>query len=226
VLSAEVGAIDTFLTSAFTDLISPALAAANVLGTTLSGAGVNFSDVKVGDYVYVPPTQVNNGLYRVTTVTSDTTLEVATPFTTTSSVNFRVVRPFGATEQTLSTLYAFRENTASYLVGVQIWNSTVTTPLPVLGDAGAFARGFDSSTLSARISALTLRQATLPASIQSIEGILRGGDRYYDRRYTWIDARINLEKGILVQQQRSVASRVKATAEVLSQLTKLLAVEG
>jgi hypothetical protein len=41
----------------------------------------------------------------------------------------------------------------------------------------------------------------------------------------WIDARINLESGLLVQQTQAVVNRLKAQQEVLNQLIKLLAVQ-
>jgi len=50
-------------------------------------------------------------------------------------------------------------------------------------------------------------------------------DKLYDKRFVWVDARINLEKGILVSQKRAVQDRIKAQAETLKQLTKLLAVQ-
>lgn len=231
-VDSEVGSIDAFFTGSFTDLLSPTTAMGNVTGTTLSGVSVNFltSQVRVGDYVYVTPTQTNDGIYTVTAVTNATTLEVAQPFSVPSSVTFRVVRPFGVGEQTLLALYDIREQTFEYATLTQGWDQLITTSIPVevsvgVNDPAYFARGFTSSTLTDRLNASSVRQAALPSIIQRVEGVLSGGDRFYDRRYTWIDTRINLEKGIFVQQGRAVASRIKATQDVLNQLIKLLAVE-
>lgn len=228
----EVGSIDSFFAGAFTDLLSPTLAAGNASTTTLQGVGVNFvgSGVRAGDYVYVTPTQTNDGIYTVTEVTSATTLEVAQPFSTPSSVNFRVVRPFGVGESTLLSLYSLRESTVEYAMGTQTWDQLITTAVPVevspgVFDSAYFARGFLATTLADRANSTANRLSALPGLIQEVEGVLKGGDRLYDRRYTWIDTRINLEKGIFVQQGRAVQNRIKATQDVLNQLIKLLAVE-
>jgi hypothetical protein len=64
----------------------------------------------------------------------------------------------------------------------------------------------------------------IDTNVTNVEGELSSGDRLYDKRYVWIDARINLEKGVLVEKERAVANRIKAQADVLKQLTKLLSV--
>lgn len=62
--------------------------------------------------------------------------------------------------------------------------------------------------------------------IGKIQNVLASTDRLYDKRFTWIDARINLQTGILVGETRAIQARIQAQADVLKQLTKLLAVEG
>lgn len=228
----EVGSIDAFFAGAFKDLLSPTLATGNSSGTTLQGVGVNFiaSQVRAGDYIYVTPTQTNDGIYTVTEVVNSTTVEVGQPFPSVASVNFRVVRPFGVGESTLLTLFSLRKSTLDYALGTQTWEQLISTPVLVevttgVTDPTYFARGFLATSLTDRSSAASNRQTALPGIIQEVEGILKGGDRLYDRRYTWIDTRINLEKGIFVQQGRAVQNRIKATQDVLNQLIKLLAVE-
>jgi hypothetical protein len=70
------------------------------------------------------------------------------------------------------------------------------------------------------------RIAALPTDILTVENILANTDRLYDTRWTWVDARINLESGLTVQQATATANRVKDQANIYKQLIKLLAVEG
>jgi hypothetical protein len=55
--------------------------------------------------------------------------------------------------------------------------------------------------------------------------ILNNTDALYDKRYVWIDARINLESGLVVQQATAVVNRIKNQAAIYNQLVKLLAVQ-
>ena len=229
-LNSEVLEIDGFFSDVLTDVVP--LASGTVTGTILTGVGVDFSDVRVGDYAYLPPTQTSDGVYSVTEVVSTTVLEVSSAFPTPSSVTFRVVRAFGASEQTLTSLHSFRRDTIEYRDQGATWGTLVNTAVSVepvtLGvpDPSYYARGFRLSSLGDRMGLTSTRQSSLPTAIQTVEGVLKSGDKLYDRRYTWIDTRINREKGVLVQQKRAVQSRVKATADLLNQLIKLLAVEG
>jgi hypothetical protein len=64
----------------------------------------------------------------------------------------------------------------------------------------------------------------VPGWIGLVSGVMSSGDHLYNARYVWIDARINLEKGIIVKQARAVDNRIKAQADLLNQLIKLLTV--
>jgi hypothetical protein len=225
----EVNSIDQFLSLTLADRLSPTLASGNTLGNVITGIGVNFvtSGVQPGDLVYLPPVQSSQGFYLVEEVTT-TTLTVSTPFLTSGAVSFRVVdAEVGVTG--LNDLLAARTSATVFDASLPAWNALVTTPVPVLVPPGVtdstyFARGYTPTDLSNRTSAVNSRKAEVTASVPKIEAVLATSDRLYDKRYVWIDARINLEKGILVKQQRAVADRIKAQEETLKQLTKLLAV--
>lgn len=236
-VNSELNSIDSFYASIFTDRLFPAVASGNAtLGDTLVGTGVDFvaSGVVSGDLVYAPSPQVNEGFYTVASVLNPTTLTISDPSGFPSfpaAMTFHVVKVFGASEKTLKDLFVIRQAIASYEQLTVNWTTLVTSPVPVLVPPGVvdptyFARGLVSSDISNRISNVTARKSYLDTTaIQTLENFLSSGDRLYDKRYTWIDARINLEKGIIVKQARAVTDRIKAQQDVLNQLTKLLAVE-
>jgi hypothetical protein len=79
--------------------------------------------------------------------------------------------------------------------------------------------------LDARDVLVDSRLAAIPATVETVEEILANTDKLYDKRYAWIDARINLENGLVAQQAIAAENRVKAQQEFLNELIKLLAVE-
>lgn len=228
----EVNSIDAFLSTVLTDRLSPATVSGNASGTTLVGVSVDFvtSGVQPGDFVYVTPSQTNQGFYLVEEVTNSTTLKVKDAFPSNGALNFRVVSAFGVSEASLDTLLDVRTQTENFYSNTTTWASLVSTPVPVLvppgsADSTYFARGYTSTDISNRRSMVTSRLSFVSTAVSQVADILASSDRLYDVRYVWIDARINLEKGILVKQQRAVEERLKAQAEALKQMTKLLAVQ-
>lgn len=226
----EVNSIDAFFTSVLTDRLSPVTASGNTSGTTITGISVDFiaSGVQPGDLVYLPPVQTSQGFYLVEEVTGPTTITVTTPFPSSGAVSFRVVDT-EVSDVSLNDLLGIRTDTVLFNSTVAAWSSLVSTPVSVLvppgvADATYFARGYTPADFSSRTSTVNTRKAFVTTSVPKVEAVLSSTDRLYDKRYVWIDARINLEKGILVKQQRAVADRIKAQAETLKQLTKLLAV--
>jgi hypothetical protein len=228
--TSEVSSIDSFFAASFTDRLSPTVAAGTISGHTLTAVGVDFiaSGVVVNDFVYVPAPQTSEGIYLITDVPSPTELTLKdTP--TAGLVSFRVVSAFGVGETTLKNAFSARQQAVAFgnqtypwldLISIPIW---VQTPTGI--DGSSFARGYTATDISDRSTDIINRQAALPTQVSALVGTLVSGDRLYDRRYTWIDARINLEKGILVRESRAVADRIKAQQDTLNQLTKLLAVQ-
>ena len=228
----EQDSIDNFYATILDDLLSPTMAAANVAGTTLTGISVDFiaAGVVPGHLIYIQATSPNQGFYLVDQVTGPTTLTVTLPFPNSGSVTFRVVSSFTASTTTLNDLLDIRTNALTFYSSTATWSTLASSSVPVLVppgvvDASYFARGYTGTDFSSRVTSINARKTYLTNSIPKVEAALASSDRFYDKRYVWIDARINLEKGILVQQERAVADRIKAQAETLKQLTKLLAVE-
>jgi len=229
--NSEIASADAFFNSVFTDRF-PGSVAGTFSGDTLTGAGgVDFvtHNVQAGDYVYAPYPQGSAGLFLVTSVVSSSVLKVKDP-PSPGGVTFRVASAFGVVEKSLRTVYEIRKAAYDFVQKPIAWQALAATSIPVLGPSGSsdssyFARGFLPDSITSWYSDVTLRQSSIPTAITDLETILASGDRLYDKRYTWIDARINLEKGLLVKQQRAAAERVKAQTDTLNQLIKLLAVQ-
>lgn len=233
--TSELNSIDNFYNEVFTDRLSPIVASGNATAAdTLVGLAVNFiaSGVTAGDFVYVQPGSPNEGIYTISDVVNATTLKVSDTFGSFPvGVTFRVVKAFGVGANTLKGLFTIRQATDTYVLATTTWQSLITTPVDVLVPPGVvdptyYARAYLPADFTNRASTVTGRKSYLDtAGIAAVEQVLSSGDRLYDRRFTWIDARINLEKGIIVKQERAVAQRIKAQQDILNQLIKLLAVE-
>lgn len=225
---------DSFFNQVFTDVV-PA-SAGSVSGLSLTSA-VNFTTAGVtsAHYVYIE-TGISAGIYPIAQVMGTTlTVDPSTPFVGIGAVSFRVVSSFGVSKKSLLDLYAAKVMGPAFSASATLFSGMlsspwlVSTPTFPSGDGNYYVRRVQSSDYATREAAVVARQAYLvdPSGfVATLERVLATADRLYDKRYTWIDARINLEKGILVKQTRAVANRLKAQAETVKQLLKLLAVES
>jgi hypothetical protein len=232
-LTAQETALQDFFNTVFTTLSSSGNGVA-ASTTVFTDSSANFSTVTMADFVYIP-SGVLAGVYAIASVDSATQLTVSTPFPGTgSAISYQVVSAFGTSIATLQDimgiLAAIPSVTAQAQAFQTLFNASVQVLLVGVPDTNAFARGYlttDLNTRSTQVqSRITYLTDTATGPISKITKALTGSDRLYDKRYTWIDARINLESGYLVQQTRAVTNRVKAQADVLNQLIKLLTVEG
>lgn len=235
----ELSSIDAFYELAFTDRLNPATSSGVVSGTTLTDTGVNFvsAGVSVGDYVYVTPSQGSSGIYLVQKVVSATVLQIRSPsFPVAGTYTYRVVKAFGPSTKTLQDLFVIRTAIDAFYQSTVSWEAFVNANLPLgvlvppgVVDAATFAHGIMPSDLASREAVITARKTDLDdptGPIITISTIMSSGDRLYDKRYTWIDARTNLEDGILPKASRAVAQRIKNQKKTLKQLIKLLATEN
>lgn len=226
----EITSAEAFFNNVFTDRFT-GLITGTIAGNTFtagSGVDLNANHVQAGDYLYAPDPQGSAGVYLITEVTSSSTLTLKdTP--TSGSVSCRIVTAFGVTEKSLKTIFDVKSSARVFAQKITSWETLVSTPIEVLENGSPnpyyFTRGFLPTSVSAWYAELEQRQTDLSSVIPSIESVLDSGDRLYDKRYTWIDARVNLEKGILVKKQRAISNRIKAQENTLKQLTKILAVE-
>ncbi len=227
-------ATNTFFNQVFTEVVPSS--AGSVSGLVLTSA-VNFTNAGVtsAHYVYIE-SGTSTGVFAVAQVTG-TTLQVdaSTPFLGSGVVTFRVVQAFEVAKQSLLDVSDTKNSNALFLSDTTSFSGKLTnswlvaTPSLPSGDGNYFVRRIQSSDYLAREIAVLARQTYLvdPSGfVATVERVLATADRLYDKRFTWIDARINLEKGILVQQSRAVANRLKAQADTTKQLLKLIAVEN
>ena len=225
ILGSEVVEYQSFFDSVFTDLLSPATAS----GTFSSGvlnSGVDFlaSKVTAGDYVYVPAVQTSEGIYKITQVIDANNLQVdGTP--PDGAANFRVVSAFGVSEKSLTDLFGLLQQVYSFINLTIPWFNLIGTAITVDTDPLAYAQAIDATSIASRNTNVTTRQVQVADAINKITTVLATSDKLYDARYVWIDERIDLQTGILVQQQRAVANRIKAQQDALNAMIKLLAVQ-
>ena len=221
-----------FLDQVFTDISTGSNGQVSAGLMLLDDAGATFltDGVLQAHYLYIE-TGPNAGFYAISSVNSETQLQVDVNFSTTeSSISYRVVRLFGVSRETVDSLFVLYQESVSLETSAASFETLITTPVAVVrlgsSDNDSFARGTLSSDLDARDAIIDARLTSLTTAIETVENVLTSTDTLYDTRFVWIDARINLENGLVVQQTTAEENRVKAQADFLKQLTKLLAVES
>jgi hypothetical protein len=242
-VTSELLALEKFFDLVLTDIQTPASQAGTVIGSTLT-SGSSFSSILDTDVDNLPDfpafifirNGTNKGFYAITAV-NGTQVTVETPFPTSDPVTYRLVKSFGASKQTLIGLFNLLTHVDTMTVAVTDIQSG-TGPVSVRGasgvDSNIYANGVTLALLTSWEITLTNRKTELvganPAEDggdrKDLENILESSEKLYDKRFVWIDARINQEKGILFKQSRAVERRIKAQADTLKQLIKLLAVQG
>ena len=229
-----VTALENFFDSIFTDIVVASNGSTVAATKTLTGGPFDSSEISVGDFVYIR-NGANQGIYEIADVPpvpAGTTLEMTENFPATlGGISYRVVSAFGVSKASMDALFQQMLDVEALVAGVTAALAVVQTVVGVEDAAGAaepavFARATQTSDLNTRETALLARLAALPAAISEVEQVMANTDRLYDARFVWIDARINIQSGLLVQQARAVGERIQTQDDVLKQLTKLLAVEG
>lgn len=123
----------------------------------------------------------------------------------------------------LANFSAWYSAISAMLASLNTFATALTGTAAVQSDANAYARVTLKTDLDTREAVVNTRVATV-ASIRAQLDSLLSDEKLYDKRYAWIDSRINLESGLLAQQLMAVSARVKAQEEALKQLIKLLAI--
>lgn len=229
----ERAAIESFLDLVFTDIVPASTGSTS--STTLLDPSATFetSGVTTNDLVFVRSGGAA-GIFQIAAVMSETMLTTTTAFPAPDpSAGYRIVSVSGTGTTTLSDLVGILLSIDAFVAQTQAFLTLVSTqvqvvqPGPVI-DANAFAVATLSTDLDARFAVDSVRQTYLsdPADgpIAKITNTLSGSERLFDKRFTWIDARINLGSGILVKKTRAISDRIQAQQDVVNQLTKLLAV--
>ena len=109
-----------------------------------------------------------------------------------------------------------------------VWAQTSVTVTPA--DPDIYANSLLVADFTARQADLAARLATLTSlstgTVAAVEAIVKTRDKLYDKRYAWIDARINVQSGSLFVIQRAVQSRIDATVKLYNDLLKILSVQA
>jgi hypothetical protein len=218
---------EDFLDQVFTNLTT---GTGSTSGAVLTDGSATFLDdgVSAVNYVYIE-TGLNAGIYHVLSRTQ-TTITVAVPFPVVlGGVAYRVVSLFGASEASVQALFTLHQSIASLISSATTFQALISTPVGVTrtpADTASFARATLTADLDIRDSAVDARLVAIPQDIATVQNVLANTDRLYDSRFVWIDARINLESGLVAQQATATANRIKEQENIYKQLIKLLAVEG
>jgi len=217
-----------FLDQVFTNVIDPPSNTGSTAAAVLTDLNATFltDEVSTAHFVYIE-TGLNAGFYRIASVGTQTQLTVTTLFPAVlGGMTYRIVKLFGISPESVDALLALNASIDALLVSAASFLAIITAPYTVLGDASAFARGTLASDLDTRDGLVDARITAIPTDLATVQNMLVSTDRLYDTRYTWIDARINLESGLVVQQATATVNRIKEQANIFKQLVKLLAVEA
>lgn len=218
-LSQITSTLDQFFSAALTDVAVGI--AGESLGDTFTDTNASFGGVRVSDLLWVQ-SAANEGFYRILSV-SETSLQIEGTFPVNAvGQSYKVASSVGVSLDALRGVLRIRQEAASFMTPTAAFQAIVTA-VPVVGDASALATRLVD--LDARLSQVVARMAQLSdpgGAVSILEDILTSGDRLFDKRYVWLNARMNLETGILTKRARAISNRIKAQQETLDQLTKLL----
>ncbi len=214
-----------------TDILPGGTSTGTVAVATLTDGAVDFQALGVSPshYVYIE-SGANQGFYVVAAVTGPTTLDVDGAFPVGGAVTYRIVSVFGLAKPSLEDLYCVYKRAQAFYAAVQsIWYLTNTLEPVVLPpgvvDPNTFATRLMSTDLVAWSGAITGRETFLtdPASgaISRVTNVLATKEKLYDKRYTWIDARLNRKTGMTAKRTQAVAERQVKTVEQTQSLNKL-----
>jgi len=225
VLSGHSAAIDAFFNSAFIDEATGTNGQATTSTFTSVGQTFLTNGINTSHLVFIR-NGADAGFYKIQSVNSETSLTIEGTFPSNlTGITYRIVSSIGLTADPLNGVLDAALSSDTFGTTTATFFLLVDTLVPVVGDAGAFAVRLVTNDLDARVTAVAGRVTQIGTDVTGVESELSAGDRLYDKRYVWIDTRINLEKGILVMKDRAVANRIKAQQDVLNQLTKLLSVQ-
>jgi hypothetical protein len=222
----------SFFTTVSTDLVSSAIGVTS--GSTLTDAtGTYITQAITTSHYVVITAGLNVGLYKIAAVNSSTQITIVGSFpANVSGMTYKIVSVFGVSNQGLTDLFSLIQQNVRFFDSISFFKGVVDNSVTVLlagaTDSGAFARALLTTDIDYRATLVQTRinSITTPATgaIGTIENTLKGTEKLYDKRYTWIDTRVNIEKGLLYKKSRAVDNRIKTAEDTLKSLIKLLTV--
>ena len=236
--SSEENALLSFFSTAFTNVLGPSTC--TVSGTTLTDTSVDFvaAGVKTSHLVYV---HVGNsgaqyadmGVYQIATVVDSHHLTLVQAVPSAGAVTYEAVKIFGVSFKTLNKLFSILAQNITFVAQTQSFQTILSTSVPVLEGPGEFADGLSTTgddlgnrfaQVTGRLGYLATTNAASPVTI--IQGTLNSADQLYKKRYSWIDARINLQSGTVVLLAQAALARFQAQVQVITKLIQLLTVQS
>jgi len=216
-LPSEIRALERALDLIFTDRAGNPESVTVTLPSTVTGPV--WSGVTPGDTVFFRE-GANRGVYTVASVVG-TVITVSGALSLAGSDFVRVVQLEGVSQEGVVTL-------ASLLFEVDDYNSALIALLvqlasfPVL--SASYANRLVSSELTPLLAVLAVRD---PAAWETrVFSFLRGGERLYDKRFAWIDGRLNKLTGTLARIAQARQRRLQNQASLTNQLIRLLSLSG
>lgn len=212
-----------FLNTVFSDLVT---GTASVSGSVLTDASATFGSagVAIGDFIYIELPEGNHGVYEIQSVDSNTHITITGSFPISGVTTYRAVGSFGAEFETLKNIESLVNYATQELAALSPFLSTLDS-IPVLSDSQAFATGVTTNGLLARNTHVATLLGGIQDNIDLIEDPMYRTDQLYEKRWVWVDARINLENGLLIRQTQATTNRLKTAEQNRKQLIKLLAVK-
>lgn len=231
VLAEEVEVLDTDPASEITSLegyvsqvgtlIAGSSNGAASLPSTFTDATANFvvSQVAATDFLFIR-SGANAAFYSIASIDDPNNITINESFVSAGGgITYQILRTTGVSKDGLDEVMAALLNADAALTNASAFS---VSTVPVVGDASAYATDLTAASLTGRAAQVTARLAEAEADASNISSVMSSIDRLYDTRFVWIDARINLETGILVKKTRAVKSRQKALKQIIKDLTKLL----
>ena len=243
----EDNALLSFFSTVFTTIQGPS-STGNVSGLMLTDPSAHFigpdpatPNVNTSYLVYVPlgisgPQEENEGIYAIANVVSDTVLMVSPTFPVAGTVTYQVVSVFGISTTTLQNLFSILQSNATFVQETTTFQSLLADTVPVqfsgVVESAIYANGLNTAQndINNRYTLVGDRLTFLsPANTLGaqtyIAAALSTTDNLYAARYSWINARINLQSGYLILENTAASTVAVNQAATINQLIQLLTIQ-
>lgn len=194
--------------------------------------------------------QQDQGVYAVATVVDNHHLMVTPAFPAAGTVTYEIVSVFGISTKTLQSIFGILAANAAFVTSIGNFQALLASPSspPYNGtgnvgvlisgttDPDTYANGLNDAQddLGNRYNAvgpvpggrINYLQDQSMGPIALIGTALSSGDNLNAKRYSWINARINLQSGYLILKNTSIAQVSVNQANIFNQLIQLLTIQS
>ncbi len=244
----EQNALLGFFETVFTTVVGPSTTG-TISGLMLTDPNVHFIGpdpanpvVTVSMLVYVHlgssgPQEADQGVYAIATVVSDHVLMVTPTFPASGTITYEIVSVFGISTLTLQNIFSIFAANASFVQQTEAFQTLISTTVPVqlngVVQSDTYANGINGANddLNNRYTDVENRLdfigPTNATGVQTYIGAaLSTTDDLYAMRYSWINARINLQSGYLILKNTAAAQVAVNQAATFNQLIQLLTIRN